>query len=211
MMARSLLTVWNEMTDKTMPDERNRRPDADAPTGAAGDRGDASVARISESAVAASKDGDERVDAPAPYLTKVAVPLITSVEIENFKGIGRPMRVEFRPITLLFGNNSAGKSTVLHALCYAHEILSHRNVDVHETEIGGDRIDLGGFRNLVHEHDPARPVRLRFDLNLEDWRIPQGLDEKLASPLDVMAGTPTGQCSKGPRDPVPDGLSSRPS
>ena len=171
-----------------MPDEPNGRPDADAPTGAARDRSDASIDRISESAVAASKDGNERVDAPAPPLTKVAAPLITAVEIENFKGIGRPMRVEFRPITLLFGNNSAGKSTVLHALCYAHEILSHRNVDVRETDIGGDRIDLGGFRNLVHAHDPARPVRLRFDLNLEDWRIPQGLDEKLESPLAAMGG-----------------------
>ena len=115
----------------------------------------------------------------APERRADAAPLITAIEIENFKGIRRPMRVEFRPITLLFGNNSAGKSTVLHALCYAHEILSHRNVDVHETEIGGDRIDLGGFRNLAHAHDPARPVRLRFDLNLEDWRIPQGLDEKM--------------------------------
>ena len=173
-----------------MPDERNRRPDADAPTGAAGDRGDTSVARTSESAVAASQDGNERVDAPAPAPapTRVAAPLITAVEIANFKGIGRPMRVEFRPITLLFGNNSAGKSTVLHALCYAHEILSHRNVDVHETAIGGDRIDLGGFRNLVHAHDPTRPVRLRFELNLEDWRIPQGLNEKLETPLSAMGG-----------------------
>ena len=170
-----------------MPDECNRRPDADAPTGAAGDR-DATVARTSEPAVAASKDRNAHVDAPAPRSTKVAAPLITAVEIENFKGIGRPMRVEFKPITLLFGNNSAGKSTVLHALCYAHEILSHGNVDVHKTDIGGDRIDLGGFRNLVHAHDPARPVRLRFELNLEDWRIPQGLDEKLESPLAAMGG-----------------------
>ncbi|MCY4633527.1 MAG: AAA family ATPase [Acidobacteria bacterium] len=176
------------MADKSMPDERNRHPDATAPTGAADDCGDASVARTSESAVAASKDGNERVDAPEPPSTKVSAPLITAVEIENFKGIGHPMRVEFRPITLLLGNNSAGKSTVLHALCYAHEILSHRNVDVHETEIGGDRIDLGGFSNLVHAHDPARPVRLRFDLNLEDWSIPEGLDEKLVSPLDPMGG-----------------------
>ena len=184
-----------------MPDERNRRPNADTPTGGADDRGDASVARTSESAAAASKDGNERVDAPAPPSTKVAAPLITAVEIENFKGIGRPMRVEFRPITLLFGNNSAGKSTVLHALCYAHEILSHRNVDVHETQIGGDRIDLGGFRNLVHAHEPARPVRLRFELNLEDWSIPQGLDEKLISPLDPTVGNADGSVFQGSERP----------
>ena len=177
------------MTDKTTPDERNRRPDAAAPTDGTHDRGDASAARTSESAVAASKAGNERVDAPAPPSTKVAAPLITAVEIENFKGIGRPMRVEFRPITLLFGNNSAGKSTVLHALCYAHEILSYGNVDAHKTDLGGDRIDLGGFRNFVHAHDPARTVRLRFELHLGNWSIPQGLDDKLASPLDPMGGS----------------------
>ena len=77
-------------------------------------------------------------------------PLITAIEIENFKGIGAPVRIDIRPITLLFGRNSAGKSTILQALCYAHEILSHRNVDVHKTELGGDQIDLGGFRQFVH-------------------------------------------------------------
>ena len=176
------------MTDETMSGAGNRRSEPGSPSKDASQSGDDRAARAPESATAAAKDGVERDEAPATSSTGPPVPLITAVEIENFKGIGRPMRVEFRPITLLFGNNSAGKSTVLHALCYAHEILSHRNVDVYETEIGGDRIDLGGFRNLVHAHDPARPVRLRFELNLEDWRIPQGLDEKIESPLGVMGG-----------------------
>ena len=89
------------------------------------------------------------------------------------------MRVDLRPVTLLFGNNSAGKSTVLHALCYAHEILSYGNVDVHKTELGGDRIDLGGFHNFVHAHDPTGTVRLRFELNLEDWEVPSPLRDTL--------------------------------
>ena len=108
--------------------------------------------------------------APAPR-----APLITAVEIENFKGIGRPVRIDLRPITLLFGRNSAGKSTVLHALCYAHEILNHRSVDAHGVDLGGDQIDLGGFRRLIHGHDLDRSVRMRFDLNLDGWRVPQPL------------------------------------
>ncbi len=100
-------------------------------------------------------------------------PLITAIEIENFKGIGRPVRIDLRPITLLFGRNSAGKSTVLHALCYAHEILSHRNVDAHKTDLGGDQIDLGGFRRFVHGHDLKRSVRLRFELDLYGWILPE--------------------------------------
>ena len=109
-------------------------------------------------------------------------PLITAVEIENFKGIGRPVRIELRPITLLFGRNSAGKSTVLHALCYAHEILSHRKVDARKTRLGGDQIDLGGFRRFVHGHDLKRSVRLRFELNLRDRELPE-----LAGALRVAA------------------------
>ena len=109
-----------------------------------------------------------------------ASPLITAVEIENFKGIGRPVRIELRPITLLFGRNSAGKSTVLHALCYAHELLSHGNVDAGMTDLGGGQIDLGGFRNFVHAHDRGRTVRLRFECNLENWKVPEPLVEKMA-------------------------------
>ena len=115
-------------------------------------------------------------------------PLITAVEIENFKGIGRPVRIELRPITLLFGRNSAGKSTVLHALCYAHEILSHRNVDAHKTDLGGDQIDLGGFRRFVHGHDLKRSVRLRFELNLAGLVLPEPGGGYEAMPLGWSRG-----------------------
>ena len=114
--------------------------------------------------------------------------LITAVEIENFKGIGRPVRIDLRPITLLFGRNSAGKSTVLHALCYAHEILTHRNVDVHKTSLGGDQIDLGGFRRFVHGHDLKRSVRLRFYLNLGGLVLPEPGGAYEAMPLGQSLG-----------------------
>ena len=88
------------------------------------------------------------------------------MEIENFKGIGRPVRIDLRPITLLFGRNSAGKSTILHAICYAQEILSQRSVDVGKTTRSGDQVDLGGFRRFVHEQDTDRHVHLAFELDL---------------------------------------------
>ena len=106
-------------------------------------------------------------------------PVITAVEIENFKGIGRPLRIDLRPITLLFGGNSAGKSTVLHALCYAHEILSGGNLDAHETRLGGDRVDLGGFRRFVHAHDSRKVVRLRVELGLDGWKVPAPVLERM--------------------------------
>ena len=35
---------------------------------------------------------------------------ISAIEIENFKGISERQRMEFKPITLIFGPNSIGKS-----------------------------------------------------------------------------------------------------
>ncbi len=177
MMARSLLTRWNEMTDKTMPDEDDHRIEADSSTEPIETAGDAPP---SDAGWPDFRALSERKRSAAGSR------LITAVEIENFKGIGRPMRVDLRPVTLLFGNNSAGKSTVLHALCYAHEILSYGDVDAHTTELGGDRIDLGGFDSFVHAHDPARTVRLRFDLNLEGWN-PPALAERLAPSYEFEA------------------------
>ena len=131
-------------------------------------------------------------------------PLITAVEIENFKAIGRRMRVDLRPITLLFGNNSAGKSTIIQALCYAHEVLSHRNVDARKTELGGDQIDLGGFRQFVHGHDLDRTLRLRFELNLEGWAIPVPLVEMLGTRIRATTRTPDGREFKSLLMATPD-------
>ena len=52
---------------------------------------------------------------------------ITSITIENFKGIGDAVTIPIRPITLLFGKNSAGKSTVLQALRYLRKICDGLN------------------------------------------------------------------------------------
>ena len=105
---------------------------------------------------------------------------ITAIEVENFKGIGRAARIELRPVTLLFGRNSAGKSTILHAFCYANEILNHKNIDAQTTSAGGDNVRLGGFDNLVHSHDPTRSVRFRFDLDLHGWTVPLSLLREFA-------------------------------
>ena len=146
-----------------MPYERRDRSDVTASPGSVEPTRVASDVEPGESADPVPKEDS----APRPK-----TPLITAVEIENFKGIGRPVRIDLRPITLLFGSNSAGKSTILHALCYAHEILSHRNFDVHTTELGGDQINLGGFRHFVHGHDLSREVRLRFELDVRGRDLP---------------------------------------
>jgi predicted ATPase len=71
---------------------------------------------------------------------------ISAITIENFKGIKSPVKIELRPITLLFGPNSAGKSTIVQALHYAREIFARGNLNPDKTIAGGKSVNLGGLR-----------------------------------------------------------------
>ena len=93
---------------------------------------------------------------------------IKALTLENFKGIREPVRIEFAPLTLLFGANSVGKSTIMQALMYAREVLERNNCDAGYTELGGEIVDLGGFENIVYAHDLSRPIRMRFELDLQN-------------------------------------------
>ena len=94
--------------------------------------------------------------------------MITAITLENFKGIREPMTLAIRPITLLFGPNSAGKSTLLQGLHYCREVFERHNLDADHTISGGEFVDLGGFENLVHGRDKTRPVRMRIDVTVDD-------------------------------------------
>ena len=92
---------------------------------------------------------------------------LTRLEIENFKGIQSRQTIDIRPITMLFGPNSAGKSTVLHALHYLREILERGNIDPDLT-ISGGQIDLGGFSTLVHRRKLDQTISIKVTIDLSD-------------------------------------------
>lgn len=92
---------------------------------------------------------------------------ITKVIIENFKGIRDRVEIPIRPITLLFGGNSSGKTTVLHALLYLRELLERQNADADRVIGGGLEVHFGGFHQLVHNHDDARKVTIGVEFSLD--------------------------------------------
>jgi hypothetical protein len=90
---------------------------------------------------------------------------LSALRLANFKAFGASQRIPLRPITLVFGANSAGKSSLLHALALAHHAVGTGELDTQRTEIGGEAIDLGGFRQYVHRRERSRQVELGFELD----------------------------------------------
>ncbi|MFA6179955.1 MAG: AAA family ATPase [Candidatus Methylopumilus sp.] len=103
--------------------------------------------------------------------------LIKSISLKNFKGFSEEVRIDLRPITLLFGANSAGKSTILQALQYVREILERNNPNPDRTLQGGEAVDLGGFLNLVHGRDPEKRIEIEIGMDLRNETFPELMPE----------------------------------
>jgi hypothetical protein len=100
---------------------------------------------------------------------------ITNISIENFKGIGKRVDIPIRPITLLFGANSAGKSTILQALLFLRHVLENREpikVNADKLEVSGESIDLGGFSQFVHNQDTSKEVVIGVTVTVDDDGLP---------------------------------------
>ena len=98
---------------------------------------------------------------------------ITSITIENFKCIGDAVTIPIRPITLLFGKNSSGKSTVLQAASYGFEVflrmLSNESLyRLNKVNIirGGGHTIRGDFSSLVHCYDLKRKICIRIEFSI---------------------------------------------
>ena len=90
---------------------------------------------------------------------------ITNLTLENFRSFGKRQTIPFAPLTLLFGPNSVGKSSVLMALFYVQQILAKGQCDPQRIEAMGNRF-VGGFRQLVHGKSLDEPIRIGIEFEI---------------------------------------------
>jgi hypothetical protein len=117
--------------------------------------------------------------------------ILKALTLENFKGIREPVRIEFAPITLLFGPNSSGKSTVIKALQFASAIFNRAKIDPFDSSVARN-FDLGSFREAVNGRDIRKTIGLTFDIELDSpLRVdldPEGILDREIDNLDSPVG-----------------------
>lgn len=97
--------------------------------------------------------------------------MLRSLRIQNFKGWKDTGQIRLAPLTVIFGANSAGKSSLGHLLL-ALKQTAQSNDNKRPLHLGDDKsmIDLGTFKECLHNHDVTQP--LKFDL---EWELPLSL------------------------------------
>ena len=99
--------------------------------------------------------------------------MLTSIQIQNFKAWKDTGKIRLAPLTVIFGANSAGKSSLGHfLLALKQTALSTGRRALHLGD-GHSLIDLGTFKECIHNHDLGKP--LSFNLT---WKLPRTLEIK---------------------------------
>jgi predicted ATPase len=99
--------------------------------------------------------------------------VLRRLRIQNFKAWQDTRSIGLAPLTVLFGTNSSGKSSINHLLMMLRQTSRSPDRGI-VLDFGGpeDVVQLGSFRDAVYDHDVEREIR--FEL---EW--------DLSSPLEV--------------------------
>jgi len=127
--------------------------------------------------------------------------MINSLHLGNFKAFAETQEIPVKPITLIFGANSAGKSSIIHSLALVHEALRSGELDLFRTDLGGSSIDLGGFRQYIHRRQANRRIDWRLTLNTS--RFQGRLRELLDLVSEITAGVTIGMPLDDMDQPLP--------
>jgi hypothetical protein len=114
--------------------------------------------------------------------------MITEYTIGNFKAFSDPVTIPIRPITLIFGPNSSGKSSIFQSLLMLQQTLEDHGVAESALLINGDMVDLGNYRELIHDHRQDDPLSFRFKVVVAVEFSSRGLDHHVIRACAHRAG-----------------------
>jgi predicted ATPase len=87
--------------------------------------------------------------------------MLTEFQITNFKAFAGPETIPIRPLTLIFGPNSSGKSSIFQCLLMLKQTLESADTKTNLL-IKGDLVDLGSYREFIHRHETERSFSFRL-------------------------------------------------
>lgn len=119
--------------------------------------------------------------------------MLTRIKLKNFRAFREEIDVRIRPITILIGRNSAGKSTLIKFLLMLQQTLESSEGDFFATE--GRHVSLGTFKDLKNSLSRSNSFQFTLELKTNDLPDPaiQQIREELkqSKPVKSLEGDVT--------------------
>ncbi len=117
--------------------------------------------------------------------------IIKEIGVGNFKAFADKQKIKIKPITLIFGPNSSGKSSIIHSILYIQNAFATGDLDPHYMQISGQSVDLGGFKQFVYKRRYQN--RIVWSIKLSADCFSDRLKEILQNINDIVVEIEIGQ------------------
>jgi len=119
--------------------------------------------------------------------------MLTEFQLTNFKAFGGPETIPIRPLTLIFGPNSSGKSSIFQSILMLKQTLDQSDSSQTRLLFKGNLVDLGSYKELIHRHDVHKSFSFRVTMPLVKdfenlWDMPVTLIDDLRKEFDNLKG-----------------------
>lgn len=85
-----------------------------------------------------------------------------SISVKNYRSIAESGEIELKPLTVILGKNSAGKSSFIRLFPLLKQTLERK---ISDTLLWyGDYVDFGDFQNTVSRDNPDKPIEIAFSM-----------------------------------------------
>ncbi|PQZ95470.1 MULTISPECIES: AAA family ATPase [Pseudomonas] len=86
--------------------------------------------------------------------------MFTVIDIKNFKAFSEWQSLSLAPITLIYGPNSSGKSSIIHSIMLLKQSLTRPSTQGGLVS-NGEYVDLGDYSSMVNGHDISKEISFR--------------------------------------------------
>lgn len=91
--------------------------------------------------------------------------MLSGITLENFKSFKKLDNMEIKPITILCGTNSCGKSSILESILLLKQTLESRNPN-QTILLNGRFVHLGSLENIIYGRKLENDVVLNYQFNI---------------------------------------------
>ncbi|KPW42366.1 Uncharacterized protein ALO59_02526 [Pseudomonas amygdali pv. mellea] len=96
--------------------------------------------------------------------------MLTALDIKNFKAFSEWQSLTLAPITLIYGPNSSGKSSIIHSIMLLKQSLTRPSTQGGLVS-NGEYVDLGDYSSMVNRHDISKEISFRLSYSPQKKQV----------------------------------------